>query len=195
MPELHLLALGDELGFVPAQEAEELEAEVEEESDPPNPVLPDVHEIVWAAVFFVALWMLMKYTLYPKVKSTMDARAAKLAADRDAADSAAAELGSVQADYDQALAAARAEAAGLVDEARGRAEDYRLSLVTAADAEIAEIKATAVADVEAARSAALESLRPDVRTLAVGAASQVLGTRLDEGSQSTVIDSYLDSVD
>ena len=79
MPELHLLALGDELGFVPAAEEEELEGEVEEESDPPNPVLPEANEILWASIFFVALWMLMRYTLYPRVRQTMDARAAKLA--------------------------------------------------------------------------------------------------------------------
>lgn len=195
MPELHLLALGDELGFVPAEDAEELEGEVEEEGEPPNPVLPEIHEILWPAIFFVALWMLMKYKLYPKVRSTMDARAAKLADDRDATDTAGAQLGSVQADYDQALAAARADAAGVVDAARARAEEYRSSIVAAADAEIAEMKAAAAVDVETARVEALDSLRSDVRTLAVGAASQVLGTRLDEGSQSAAIDTYLDSVD
>ena len=195
MPELHLLALGDELGFVPAEDAEELEGEVEEESDPPNPVLPEANEILWAAIFFVALWMLMKYTLYPKVKKTMDARAAKLNEDHDATDTAAAQLGSVQADYDRALASARADASGVIDEARARAEEYRSSVVGDVETEIAEMKAAAAADIEAARVAALDSLRPDVRTLAVGAASQVLGTRLDEGAQSAAVDTYLDSVD
>ena len=125
----------------------------------------------------------------------MDARAARMAEDRDAADTAGAELGSVQADYDQALAAARSDAAGVIDAARGRAEEYRATQVAAADADIAQLKATAAADIDAARADALESLRPEVRTLAVGAASQVLGTRLDEGAESAAIDSYLDSVD
>jgi F-type H+-transporting ATPase subunit b len=195
MPELHLLALGDELGFVPAEDAEELEGEIEEEGDPPNPVLPEVHEIFWPLLFFVVLWMLMKYTLYPRVRKTMDERAAKVAEDRDAADAAAAQLGSVQADYDQALARARGDAAGVIDEARERAEEYRSGIVATAEAEIAEMKSAAAGDIEAARAEALNSLRPEVRTLAVGAASQVLGTSLDEGAQSTALDSYLDTVD
>ena len=74
-----LLALAEE-----GEEGEEGEAHAEEE-EVPNPVLPAGNEIVWAAIFFYALWALMKYVLLPPVQRTRAERAATIASAKDAA--------------------------------------------------------------------------------------------------------------
>ena len=81
-----------------------------EAEDPPNPVIPEMNEIVWAAIFFVALWALMKYVLLPPIVRAMEGRNATIDGDRDAADAATAALGSTRRDYEASLAEARAEA-------------------------------------------------------------------------------------
>jgi len=92
----------DEFALV---EAEEGEAKAEEETV--NPVLPTGWDMVYAVIFFCALWAAMKYVLLPPVHKVRDEREARIAAARDAADNASADMGSAQADYDAAMAGAR----------------------------------------------------------------------------------------
>ncbi len=62
----------------------------EEAGDPPNPVIPVENEIVWAAIFFFALWALMKFVLLPPIQKAMENRAATIQSGKDAADAASA---------------------------------------------------------------------------------------------------------
>lgn len=163
----------------------------EEAGDPPNPVIPEMNEIVWAAIFFIALWMLMKYVLLPPITRAMENRSATIQGDRDAADAAAAALGSTRRDYEASLASARAEAGDIIAAARGRADEQRAAMQADADAEIAEMRRSAQAEIDQARADALSGMRGDVSSLAVSAAGVVLGRDLDAGANQSVIDQAL----
>lgn len=163
----------------------------EEAGDPPNPVIPEVNEIVWAAIFFFALWALMKYVLLPPIMRAMEARTETIQGDRDAADAATAALGTTRRDYEASLADARSDANEIIADARARADEQRASLQAEADNEIAEMRRSAQAEIDAARASALEGMRGDVASLAVGAAGAVLGKNLDVSSQQSVIDQAL----
>lgn len=163
----------------------------ESTEDPPNPVIPEVNEIVWAAIFFIALWTLMKYVLLPPIQRAMENRASTIQSDRDAADAATSALGSTRRDYEASLAAARSEASDIIAAARGRADEQRAAKQAEADAEIAELRRAAQAEIDDARASALRGMRGDVASLAVGAAGVVLGRELDAGSQQSVIDQAL----
>ena len=163
----------------------------ESTDDPPNPVIPTENEIVWAVIFFVALWMLMKYVLLPPITRGLEARSSTIQGDRDAADAATASLGSTRRDYEASLAAARGEANEIIATARANADAQRSSLQADADTEIAELRRSAQAEIDQARTDALSGMRGDVATLAVGAAGAVLGRSLDAGAQQSVIDQAL----
>ena len=163
----------------------------EAEDDPPNPVIPEVNEIIWAAIFFFALWALMKWVLLPPILRGLENRAETLQKDRDAADEATAQLGVARRDHEASLAAARAEATQILAGARAAADERRAALQADADTEIAELRRQAQADIDQAQSEALQSLRGDVSGLAVGAASAVLGRDLDAAGQQSVIDQAL----
>ena len=168
-----------------------LAAEAGEESDPPNPVIPEVNEIIWAAIFFFALWALMKWVLLPPILRAIENRADTIQSDRDAADEAAAALGEARREHEAALAEARAEANQILADARAAADERRAAMQAEADAEIAELRRAAQAEIDQARAEALTSLRGDVSSLAVGAASAVLGRDLDAVGQQSVIDQAL----
>ncbi len=168
-----------------------LAAEAGEEGDPPNPVIPEMNEVFWAAVFFFALWALMKWVLLPPILKAIENRAETIQGDRDAADSAAAALGEARREHEAALAEARAEANQILADARAAADERRAAMQAEADAEIAELRRAAQAEIDAARADALTSLRGDVSSLAVGAASAVLGRELDAAGQQSVIDQAL----
>lgn len=168
-----------------------LAAEVEEAGDPPNPVIPVENEIVWAAIFFVALWALMKFVLLPPIQRAMENRTETIQSGKDAADAAGAALGAARRDHDATLAEARAEANSILAGARAAADERRAALQAEADAEIAELRRSAQAEIDQARAEALAGMRGDVSSLAVGAAQIVLGRDLDAGSQQSVIDQSL----
>ena len=163
----------------------------EDAGDPPNPVIPEINEIIWAAIFFIALWTLMKYVLLPPITRAMENRANTIQGDRDAADAATASLGSTRRDYEGSLADARNEANEIIAAARASADERRSALQAEADAEIAEPRRSAQSEIDQARADALSGMSGDVATLAVSAAGAVLGRSLDAGAQQSVIDQAL----
>ena len=173
---------GDELLALAAAEEEQSsdsEALEEESTETVNPVLPTGSDIVYAAIFFFALWAAMKYVLLPPVQKVRNERASKIAAARDAADNASADMGSAQDDYDAALADARAEAATILDAARADADAHRAQVTGAAEAEAAELRAAAEAEIGGARRQAIGTLSRDVAQVAASAASTVIGRVVD----------------
>jgi F-type H+-transporting ATPase subunit b len=165
----------------------------EESEGVTNPILPTGNEMLWGAIFFALLFLLVKYVLLPPVRRTLDARAEKIRGDREAAQAARAGATSVVTDYDDQLAGARAEAAAIVDAARAEAEQERQRLLAGVEAEVNTQREAALAEIAAAKADAMARLRPQVAELAVGAASRVIDRPLDTRSQTPVVNRYLDS--
>ena len=165
----------------------------EEAEEVSNPILPTLNEIFWGAIFFAALFLLVKYVLLPPVRRTLDGRAEKIRSDREAAQAARAGAGSVVTDYDDQLSGARAEAAAIVDAARVEAEQERQRILGEVEAEVSAQREATMAEIARAKADAMGRLRPQVAQLAVGAASQVIDRPLDARNQDPVINRYLDS--
>jgi len=163
----------------------------EEAGDPPNPVIPVENEIVWAAIFFFALWAMMKFVLLPPILRAMEERSSTIQSGKDAADAATSALGSARRDHEATLAEARSEANAILAGARAAADERRAALQAEADTEIAEMRRSAQADIDQAQAEALSGMRGDVSSLAVGAAQIVLGRDLDASNQQSVIDQAL----
>lgn len=163
------------------------EGAVVAEEDPPNPVLPEWNEALWALVFFIALWALMKYVLLPPIRKVMTERDEVVRRDREAAERSRDQLVQARVDFDEALAGARAEASTIIEQARAEADARRAELDRAAEAEIATLRQQAAQEIAATREQALDRMRDDVVDLAVSAASAVLGAPVDRaGAAATV---------
>jgi F-type H+-transporting ATPase subunit b len=82
-----------------------------------------------------------------------------------------------------------------MEDARQTADTYRDQRKAEADAEIAELKERAAADVEAAKARAMDDLRGQVADLAIGAAEQVVGKTIDDrDTQVALVEQYIDQV-
>ncbi|MDE0653703.1 MAG: F0F1 ATP synthase subunit B [bacterium] len=160
----------------------------------PNPIIPEVTEIIWGGIAFVVLFALMQWKLFPAVKRGMDRRAEKIRDDLDAAETARTEALEVKAGYEAELADARAEAGRIIDAARADAEGVRADLIARAEAEAAELRQRSDADVEAAKRQALADLQGEVSEIVIGAAETVIGRNLDHDTQMQLIESYIDDV-
>ncbi len=176
------------------EDLEKFEEDLEGCVEAPNPILPELDEIIWGGAAFLILAVFMWRKGFPAVKRAMDARSEKIRADLDAADTAKTDAMRTKSEYEAQLAEAKSTAAAIIDEARVSADRLAQDLQARAEADIAEQRARAAADIEASRRHAIDDLRTDVAAIAVGAAERVVDASLDPDVHRALIDGYIDEV-
>ena len=158
-------------------------------------LLPAIYDIVWSLVVLAIIAFAFYRYVLPKFRAVLDERTDKIQGGIAKAQSAQAEAQAALQRNQEALAAARAEAARIREEARteGAAivEEYRAR----AAGEAERIVETAHRQIEAERKQASVALRAEVGTLATELASRIVGESLqDEARQSRVVDRFLDEL-
>ncbi|MCQ9368297.1 F0F1 ATP synthase subunit B [Brevibacterium sp. 50QC2O2] len=161
-----------------------------------NPLIPAVYDIVWSAVIFIVLFLIVWKFVIPSFKKTLDERAARIQGGIEKAEKVQAEADAALQEYQQQLNEGRAEAARLREEARADGEKIRAELKDRASAEADRITENAKAQIEAERQAALVSLRSEVGTLATDLASKIVGESLaDDAKSAAVVDRFIADLD
>lgn len=158
-----------------------------------NPILPTINEMFWAAIFFIALWTLMKFVLLPRITKVMDGRTDKIRDDLAAAEAAETERAAKLEQYEAGLAGARAEAVSILEASRAEGDAERRTQITAAEAEVAAARAEAAAEIADAKSRARSELTGSITDIAVGAAEAVIQKPLDRAAQSRIVEDYVNS--
>lgn len=175
-------------------ELETVEKNLEDCVEAPNPIIPEVNEIIWGGAAFAVLFGLMSWKLFPAVKDGMDARADKIRDDLAAAEKARADAEAEQVRYQAELGDVKTEAAHIIDEARQQADVVRADLQARAEADISELRRQAAADVASSKAQAMSELRSEVSDIALGAAEMVIGSNLDRAAHTSLIENYIDQV-
>jgi F-type H+-transporting ATPase subunit b len=168
-----------------------LNQQAEEVKAVKNPILPTVNEMFWAAIFFIALWALMKFVLLPRITSVMDARAEKIRADQAAAEAAEADRVAKLEQYEAGLAGARSEAVAVLEAARSEGDAVRREQIAAAEAEVASVKAAAATEVAEAKDRARRELAGSITDIAVGAAEAVVQKSIDRSAQTQLVEDHI----
>lgn len=153
----------------------------------PNPIAPDMVELAWAAGAFLVLFALMRTFLFPRLKKGMDARYAGIRGDHEAAELAKSSARSDVAEYEAALAAARAEAAATIDAARATLETERQAQIAEANGRIAARRAEADQQVAAARAAVRGQIADAVASVVTSATVAATGRTPDAGVVSSAV--------
>ena len=160
----------------------------------PNPLLPETNEIIWGALGFIVVFgFIWKFGL-PAIREAMNNRTQKIRGDLQAAEDQRAEADQVLADYRSQLNDARSEAGRIIEEARQAADQIKRDQEARLQAELAELRTRAVADIDAAKAAAMTDLRSEVAALAVGAAEAVVQRNLDGATQTQLVEDYINQV-
>jgi len=163
-----------------------------EEEEAINPLIPAVYDIVWSAVIFVALLIVVFWKVVPRLNAALDARREAIQGGLEKAEQAQAEAAATKGEYEAALAEARAEAARIREQARTDGQQILAELKEQAQAEASRIAQNAQVQIEAERQAALVSLRSEVGALALDLASGVVGEHLSDDKKSTaLVDRFL----
>ncbi len=164
----------------------------EESAETQNPLLPATYDIVWSAVCFVIILVFFWFNVLPRMQKLLDERAEAIEGNIAKADEAQRKAEAALEQYTAQLAEARAEAGSIRESAREDGKKIVAEAKDQATAEAARVTASAQAQIEAERQAALVSLRSDVGTLAIDLASGVIGESLsDDAKASALVDRFL----
>ena len=139
-------------------------------------MLPDL-SVVWVIFFVLLLTIVLDRLLLKPILRVMEAREHAIRSARELAERSAADARAASAEFDQKVAAARAEVYREMDEVRRAALNERAEIMARtraeADAEIASASAQLQAQVEEAR----RTLSADAEVLGTAAAERILGRK------------------
>lgn len=166
--------------------------EVAAEEETVNPLIPEFYDILWSGVIFVALLLVVRFFVVPRMYTALDARKDAIEGGLKRAEEAQAEAAATKGEYEAQLNEARAEAARIREQARTEGTAIVNEAKEQATVEAARIAANAQLQIEAERTAALVSLRAEVGSLALDLASGVIGEALNDDKKSTaLVDRFL----
>ncbi|WP_221585739.1 F0F1 ATP synthase subunit B [Microbacterium sp. G2-8] len=158
----------------------------------PNPLIPAWYDIIWSAVCFIVILVVVWKVALPRLNTMLDARSAAIEGNIEKADEAQRKAEAALAEYTQQLADARKEAGEIREAARVDGKKIVDEAKSNAQAEADRVTASAQTQIEAERQAAMVSLRSDVGTLALDLAGNVIGeTMNDDTKAQSVVDRFL----
>ncbi len=185
---------GDAKGDAKKKAATLFDEEAKECYSAPSPILPAIGEVFWGSLSFaVVAFGLMKFG-FPALRKGLADREAKIRGDLEAAEQAKNAAQAADSDHEKILAEARAEGAGLVDEARKAAEQVRVDVIARAEADAADVRARANADAALATERAMAELQTQVAAMSIGLAERIVGHNLDAATQTALVESFINEV-
>jgi F-type H+-transporting ATPase subunit b len=187
---------GEDIGHTEEECIETLEGggSIDDCQEAPNPILPETSELLWGAVSFTALFLLLRRFAYPQIKQMAENRAERIRSDLASAESTKADAEQVLAEYRAQLNDAKAEAGRIIEEARQAADAIKRDQEARLQSELADLRARAVADIDSAKTQAVSDLRGEVAQLAIGAAETVVQRNLDEATQTQLVEDYINQL-
>ncbi|MCU1657827.1 MAG: atpF [Pseudonocardiales bacterium] len=158
----------------------------------PNPLVPKLPEIILVLIVFVALWYLIAKFVAPRFEQTFAQRRDAIEGGIARAEAAQAEAQAALAQYQRQLAAARAEAAQIRENARAEAQRIVEELRTQAQEESARIIARGEEQLASQRGAVVRELRGEIGSLAVELSEKIVDQRLSDDAQvRATVDAFL----
>lgn len=167
------------------------------EIEPPesdlNPIALEVKELAWGFGAFVVFAVVLRYAIWPTLRSSIDARNQRVIDDLAEAEATTDGARDDVAEYEAQRAAARAEGQALVEAARITLEAERTERLAATNAAIAERRAVAMAEVEAAKQAARGEVESAVASVATVAGRLATGRDPDPDVVRRAVESTLNA--
>jgi F-type H+-transporting ATPase subunit b len=148
-----------------------------------NPVAVQLLPALTSIVVFVVFYLILRATVWPKIVGGLNDRADKIRGEIEDAEQARADAKAAQEEYQRALADARREAGEMI----AAAEELRKRN----EAELAEMKNRAGADINAAKLAAIKELHMEAASLAAALAGKILQREISVADQQRLVDESL----
>jgi F-type H+-transporting ATPase subunit b len=145
-------------------------------------------------IAFVVIYTLLTRFIYDPLTRVLSERRARIAKGLEDAAAAASARRNAEAEADKILAAARADVAKQIEEARARGEDVAKQVEADARTQAEKIIADARATATAERDQQLAGLRSQVASISMAVSQRLIGESLDAKRQQALIDDFFTKV-
>lgn len=149
---------------------------------------------IWAIVTFVLLLLILKKFAWTPILDALDARETAVNDSLEQASRVQAENARLAVEQAQILAAARTEAAQMIQIARESGEALKKSFEQTAQDEKRRIIASATQEIEAQTAAAVATLRKTTADLSIGIAEKLIRQNLDDTKNRALVDQLIQEV-
>jgi F-type H+-transporting ATPase subunit b len=150
-----------------------------------------VSQVVWGAIIFVVLYILLSRTGLPMVASVLEERAATISKDLDEARAAKASADAGMMEADQATAKARAESQAAINAALEEAKKAAAAQAEALNARLEKQLQDSEAQIAQARASAMTALRQVATETAATVVTRLTGVAPDGGRLDLAVRSAL----
>ena len=153
---------------------------------------PDVGLIIWQAVIFLVLLLILGKFAFPNILKSIKQREASINDALLAAEKAKEEMDKLKADNEKLLQEAREERDKILTDARNYANKVKDEAKDDASNEADKIITEAKAEIENQKQAALNEIKDQVATLSIEIAEKILKQNLStDDSQKKMVDEYI----
>lgn len=157
-------------------------------------VLPATPELIWGAVSFVIVAVVLSRIAFPRLRKSVEQREQDIRQKQEEAEQARQDAQREKEEYEKQRAEARSEANRIIEEARGSAEQVRKDTIAKAEKEAEAIVARSREQIDSERQRAMQELQGTVASLSIELAEKVVGRSLDGSSQRELVDAYIKEV-
>jgi F-type H+-transporting ATPase subunit b len=164
---------------------------VQEASHASGPLTVDGGLMLWTVLVFLLLLAILKRFAWPAVLGAVEAREAALERQLAEAEQNRAEAAKLLEEHRKLVADAKAQAHGLLVEARQLSEKERAVALQKTKQEQEELLARARREIATERDRAVADLRREAVDLSLAAASKLVGERLGTETDRKIVSDYL----
>jgi F-type H+-transporting ATPase subunit b len=154
----------------------------------------DIKEVLWGTIAFVLVGYLLVKKAGPPMKQAFNARSQRIAAELETAEEDRKSAEGTRDAVRDALAGSDAEAARIIEEGRNTAVKLKADLLARAEADAVAVQERAEGEIAAARRQAQSDLSAEISRLSLGAAEAVVHRNLDDATQQSLIEAYINQV-
>ncbi len=148
-------------------------------------------QVVWGAIIFVVLYIMLSRTGLPLVASVLEERATKIAKDLDEARAAKARADDGMREADEATAKARAESQAAINAALDEAKTAAAAQAEVLNARLEKQLQESETQIAQARASAMSALRQVATETAATVVTRLTGREPDAGRLDSAIGSAL----
>jgi F-type H+-transporting ATPase subunit b len=155
-------------------------------------------ELSWTFFFQIIntfiLFLILKNLLFKPVTEFMSNRQKGIEESLNEAQKKNQEAENLKEEYLTKLSGAEEEGRQIVKDAAKRAEERANEILKAAEKEAEQIKERASLDIERERKKAINSLKDEIASISMMAASKLIEKDLDESGHKTLVKKFIDEV-
>jgi len=149
---------------------------------------------IWTMLVFVCLLLILRKLAWKPIIASIEERDKTIKDSLDQAAKIQEESKRISEEQAKVLAQARSEAHALLQSSRQAAEDLKRKVEQAAQDEKSRILASANAEIEASKRAAIADLRRTTADLSIRIAEKLIQGSLDEAKQRLLVDQLINEV-